>query len=68
MTPNHINDPQHWYDRAAEMRALAETMAVLADDPTGLRALGMAALSRVRGITHRTMHAERSRIIARHLG
>ena len=27
MTPNHINDPQHWYDRAAEMRALAETMA-----------------------------------------
>jgi hypothetical protein len=27
VTPNHINDPQHWYDRAAEMRALAETMA-----------------------------------------
>jgi hypothetical protein len=25
--PSHfVNDPQHWLDRAAEMRALAETM------------------------------------------
>ena len=33
-----------------------------------LRDLGMEALSRVRGKTHRAMHAERSRIIARDLG
>jgi hypothetical protein len=32
-----------------------------------LRDFGMAALSRVRGKTHRAMHSERSRIIARHL-
>jgi hypothetical protein len=25
-TPDFINDPGHWLDRAAEMRALAETM------------------------------------------
>jgi len=27
MSLQSINDPRHWYDRAAEMRALAETMA-----------------------------------------
>ncbi len=26
MHTNSINDPKHWYDRAAEMRALSETM------------------------------------------
>ena len=26
MTTNPTNDPKHWYDRAAEMRALANTM------------------------------------------
>jgi hypothetical protein len=26
MSPN-TNDPKHWYDRAAEMRVLADTMA-----------------------------------------
>jgi hypothetical protein len=26
MPHGNINDPQHWRDRAAEMRALAETM------------------------------------------
>ena len=26
MDPKSINDPLHWHDRAAEMRALAETM------------------------------------------
>jgi hypothetical protein len=25
--PDTINDPQHWRDRAAEMRALADSMA-----------------------------------------
>ena len=25
--PDPINDPQHWRDRAAEMRALAESMS-----------------------------------------
>jgi hypothetical protein len=27
MSLQSINDPRHWYDRPAEMRALAETMA-----------------------------------------
>jgi hypothetical protein len=26
MVPQPIDDPKHWFDRAAEMRALAETM------------------------------------------
>ena len=26
MTTKPTNDPKHWYDRAAEMRALANTM------------------------------------------
>jgi hypothetical protein len=26
MTHGNINDPKHWRDRAAEMRALADTM------------------------------------------
>jgi hypothetical protein len=27
VTLNYVSDPRHWYNRAAEMRALAETMA-----------------------------------------
>jgi hypothetical protein len=26
MALNHVNNPKHWRDRAAEMRALADTM------------------------------------------
>lgn len=26
MPASHTNDPKHWHDRAAEMRALANTM------------------------------------------
>jgi hypothetical protein len=26
MTNRSIDDPKHWYDRAAEMRVLADTM------------------------------------------
>jgi glycosyltransferase involved in cell wall biosynthesis len=48
--------------------ALAEAMAWWAGNPTVLRSYAMEALSRVRGKTHQAMHAERSRIIARHLG
>jgi glycosyltransferase involved in cell wall biosynthesis len=48
--------------------ALADAMASWATNPAPLRRLAMEALSRVRGKTHREMHAERSRIIARHLG
>jgi glycosyltransferase involved in cell wall biosynthesis len=49
-------------------RALAEAMAQWVDKPAPLRGFGMEALRRVRNQTHRAMHAERSRIIARHLG
>jgi glycosyltransferase involved in cell wall biosynthesis len=45
---------------------LAQAIALWAADPAILRDLGMEALSRARGKTHRAMHAERSRIIARH--
>jgi hypothetical protein len=27
MPPRETNDPQHWHDRAAQMRSLAATMA-----------------------------------------
>lgn len=48
--------------------ALADAMASWISDPAVLPGLAMEALSRVRGRTHRAMHAERSMIIARHLG
>jgi glycosyltransferase involved in cell wall biosynthesis len=48
--------------------ALAEVMAALIDKPTVLRDYGIENLAAVRGKTHRAMHVERSRIIARHLG
>jgi glycosyltransferase involved in cell wall biosynthesis len=48
--------------------ALAEAMASAVANPAVLRGFAMEALSRVRGKTHRAMHAERSRIIARDLG
>jgi glycosyltransferase involved in cell wall biosynthesis len=48
--------------------ALAEAMARWASNPAILRTLALEALTRVHGKTHRAMHAERSRIIARHLG
>jgi glycosyltransferase involved in cell wall biosynthesis len=53
---------------AGDPEALAEVMATLMDNPELLRSLAMEALSLVRGKTHRAMHVERSRIIARHLG
>jgi glycosyltransferase involved in cell wall biosynthesis len=48
--------------------ALADAIALWTANPAALRSLGMGALSRVRSKTHRAMHSERSRIIARHLG
>jgi glycosyltransferase involved in cell wall biosynthesis len=48
--------------------ALAEAIASGAANPAVLRGFAMEALTRVRGKTHRAMHAERSRIIARDLG
>jgi glycosyltransferase involved in cell wall biosynthesis len=46
----------------------AKAMALWAGNPAALRNLGMEVLSRVRSKTHRAMHSEHSRIIARHLG
>jgi hypothetical protein len=34
MLVNSINDPKHWYDRAAEMRALSESMNERPKEPT----------------------------------
>jgi glycosyltransferase involved in cell wall biosynthesis len=53
---------------AGDSGALAEVMASGAANPSVFRCFAMEALSRVRGKTHRAMHAERSRIIARDLG
>jgi glycosyltransferase involved in cell wall biosynthesis len=49
-------------------QALEEVMEWSANNPAVLRSFAMEALSRIRGMTHEAMHAERSRIIARHLG
>jgi glycosyltransferase involved in cell wall biosynthesis len=51
-----------------DAEALANAMAAVIDDPAELRGFAMEILSSVRGKTHRAMHVERSRIIARHLG
>jgi glycosyltransferase involved in cell wall biosynthesis len=48
--------------------ALADAMASWAVDPAIPRGFAMEALSCMRHKTHRAMHAERSRIIARDLG
>ena len=37
MTPRTIDDPRHWHDRAAEMRALAEEMASIETRATMLK-------------------------------
>jgi hypothetical protein len=37
MTASHINDPQHWRERAAEMRKLAEDVTDSAAKETMLR-------------------------------
>jgi glycosyltransferase involved in cell wall biosynthesis len=47
--------------------ALAEAMAEMADAPGLLRDMAALALRRVRQYTHRSMHAERSRLLALHL-
>jgi len=47
--------------------ALAQAMSSWAGKPELLRRFGLEALSRVRGKTHKAMHAERSRIVAHHL-
>jgi glycosyltransferase involved in cell wall biosynthesis len=52
--------------RPGDSGALAAAMASWVNNPAALRRLGMEALSRVRRRTHRTMHAERSQIIACH--
>jgi glycosyltransferase involved in cell wall biosynthesis len=48
--------------------ALAQAMSSWAGNPELLRRFGLDALSLVRGKTHKAMHAERSQILARHLG
>jgi len=38
MAPHpHVNDPRHWHDRAAEMRALADAMATVESKAMMLR-------------------------------
>jgi hypothetical protein len=37
MSYGSINDPKHWYDRAAEMRALADTIKDFANRAILLR-------------------------------
>ncbi len=37
MAPRTIDDPRHWHDRAAEMRALAEEMASIETRATMLK-------------------------------
>jgi len=51
-----------------DAEALAKAMAAAIDNPAVLRGYAMEILSSVRGKTHRAMHVERSKIIARHLG
>ena len=65
----HIEDKRTGLLTApGDVGALTNLLASLAEDPSSLRAFAMEALSRVRSKTHRAMHAERSRIIALHLG
>jgi hypothetical protein len=37
VVPKSINDPKHWYERAAEMRALAEEMREIETGATMLK-------------------------------
>jgi glycosyltransferase involved in cell wall biosynthesis len=68
LRPHVENDRTGQLIPPGDSAALADAMASWADQPALLRDLGMNALSRVRGKTHQAMHAERSRIIARHFG
>jgi glycosyltransferase involved in cell wall biosynthesis len=53
---------------AGDASALAAVLDSLTKDPVCLRDFAMEALSRAQNRTHRSMHAERSRLIALHLG
>jgi glycosyltransferase involved in cell wall biosynthesis len=48
-------------------KLLAQAMMEMARVPSRLRTMAAEALRRVRGRTHRAMHAERSRLLAQHL-
>ena len=68
LRPHVENDRTGRLILAGDPGALAEAMALWVGNPAVLRSFGMEALSRVRTKTHRAMHSERSRLIARHLG
>jgi glycosyltransferase involved in cell wall biosynthesis len=68
LRPHVENDRTGRLIPPGDPEALAEAMALWTANPAVLCSLGMGALSRVRSKTHRAMHSERSRIIARHLG
>ena len=68
LRPHVENDRTGWLIPPGNSEALAKAMAWWADHQAALRRFAMEALSHVRGQTHQSMHANRSRIIARHLG
>lgn len=49
----------------ADATALADTIAWAADEPAALQALGLAALTTARAMTHQDMHRRRHALIAR---
>jgi len=51
-----------------DVDAWVAALGARAKDPAPLRAWGLAALAGVRRYTHRAMHANRSQLLARHLG
>jgi glycosyltransferase involved in cell wall biosynthesis len=68
LRPYVENDRTGCLIRPGDSSALADAMAAWATNPDLLRRYALEALSRVRRKTHRAMHAERSRILARHWG
>jgi len=50
----------------SDVEALAAALEKARSSATELRALGMAALSAVRGMTHRAMHRKRSELLSKH--
>jgi glycosyltransferase involved in cell wall biosynthesis len=50
-----------------DAQALARAMADMAKDAGQLAAMGLEGLRRVRKTTHRSMHAQRSQLLAQHL-
>jgi glycosyltransferase involved in cell wall biosynthesis len=68
LRPHVEHDETGWLVPPGDVAALAAAIERAVASPAELRRMGLAALTKVHGSTHRAMHVVRSHILRRHLG